>query len=636
MSKESNGPNEVLSQDEIANLLDKVNNGDFEEGEYCLPEIKIYDFKRPDKFSRDQIRTLAMIHETFARICTTGLSAHLRTMAHIHVASVDQLTYEEFIRSIPCPTTIGVLDLPPLKGSAVIEIDPSITFTMIDILFGGSGKGNGRINRELTEIEGVVMEGLISQLLPNLQASWSNVINFKPQLGRIEVNPAFAQIVPPNDMVVLVTLEAMIGDATGMINICFPYITIESVIPLLSGQYWFSSIRKGRYDTATVTHKIGDLKVDGKLFIKGESLSLHQLSQVKKGSLIKLPDFENGEVFLESGKKVVAKMTQPSVPLRKKYIFDLSEAEKKNDWQIPEKTRTGDQTGAQLKKLLDESFKTLNSAMQHSIHDLEDRMQKMSSQQDDIMDQLSFTYPHNEESSESTFVRQYRPFTFIAHADFNLVVSLLQGEHPQTIALVLSYLDGIITSQILTRFDEKLQYEVAQRIAVIDRTMPEVLVAIEKVLERKVHTFDRADHLRAGGIESLADVLNLVDRKTEMSILTKMEKDNPELAEEIKKRMFVFEDIILLDEDTIKTVMGFCEFDDIVLSLKVVNDEVKQKILMVFDPDEKTRLEKVLEETSHVRLKIIEDAQLRIINVIRKLEEEGRIYIARSDEPIVE
>jgi flagellar motor switch protein FliM len=239
---------EVLSQDEIDQLLTAISTGEVE-GEEALKraetrKIKIYDFKRPDKFSKDQIRTLQMMHETFARLTTTSLSAQLRTIVHVHVASVDQLTYEEFLRSIPNPTTLAVINMDPLKGSSIFEIDPSITFTIIDRLFGGPGEAS-KINRELTDIELSVIEGIIVRILGNLREAWSNVIDLRPRLGNIETNPQFAQIVPPSDMVVLITLETKVGDVEGMTNFCIPYLTIEPIITKLSAQYWYSSIRKG-------------------------------------------------------------------------------------------------------------------------------------------------------------------------------------------------------------------------------------------------------------------------------------------------------------------------------------------------------------------------------------------------------
>ena len=239
--------NEVLSQDEIDQLLMAISSGDTDTEEFKpvndTRKIKIYDFKRPDKFSKEQIRTVSIMHETFARLTTTALSAQLRSMAHVHVASVDQLTYEEFIRSIPTPTTLAVINMDPLKGNAILEIDPAITFSIIDRLFGGQGQA-AKVQRDLTDIEQSVMEGIIVRILANMREAWTQVIDLRPRLGQIETNPQFAQIVPPSEMVVLVTLETKIGEEEGMMNFCIPYITIEPIISKLSSQFWFSSVRR--------------------------------------------------------------------------------------------------------------------------------------------------------------------------------------------------------------------------------------------------------------------------------------------------------------------------------------------------------------------------------------------------------
>ena len=249
---------EVMSQDEIDQLLTAINAGDTEPEDFRpaaeTRKIKIYDFKRPDKFSKEQIRTVSIMHETFARLATTNLSANLRSMAHVHVASVDQLTYEEFIRSIPTPTTLAIINMDPLKGNAILEIDPAITFSIIERLFGGKDEGS-KVQHELTEIESAVMEGIIVRILGNMREAWSQVIDLRPRLGQIDTNPQFAQIVPPTEMVVLVTLETKVGDVEGMMNFCIPYLTIEPIIGKLSAQFWYSSVRRG-----TTTENLNVLK----------------------------------------------------------------------------------------------------------------------------------------------------------------------------------------------------------------------------------------------------------------------------------------------------------------------------------------------------------------------------------------
>jgi flagellar motor switch protein FliM len=250
---------EVLSQDEIDQLLTAINAGDTEPEDFRpaaeTRKIKIYDFKRPDKFSKEQIRTVSIMHETFARLTTTSLSANLRSMVHVHVASVDQLTYEEFIRSIPTPTTLAIINMDPLKGNAILEVDPAITFSIIERLFGGKGEGSKAPQHELTDIESAVMEGIIVRILGNMREAWSQVIDLRPRLGQIDTNPQFAQIVPPTEMVVLVTLETKVGDVEGMMNFCIPYLTIEPIIGKLSAQFWYSSVRRG-----TTTENLNVLK----------------------------------------------------------------------------------------------------------------------------------------------------------------------------------------------------------------------------------------------------------------------------------------------------------------------------------------------------------------------------------------
>lgn len=286
---------DILSQDEIDQLLSAISSGDAQQEDFSAAQaeqkkVKIYDFKRPDKFSKDQIRTVQMMHETFARLTTTALSAKLRAMVQVHVQSVDQLTYEEFIRSIPNPTTLSLINMDPLKGSAILEVDPSITYTIIDRLFGGEGS-QAKISRELTDIEMSVIEGIIVHILGNLREAWSTVIDLRPRLGTIETNPQFAQIVPPNEMVMLITLETKIGESEGMMNLCIPYITIEPIIQKLSAQYWFSSIRRGESEAnrTMIQSRLDNVQVQISVEVGTVNLGFKDIMNLQVGNIIKMP-----------------------------------------------------------------------------------------------------------------------------------------------------------------------------------------------------------------------------------------------------------------------------------------------------------------------------------------------------------
>lgn len=293
---------EVLSQDEIDQLLTAISAGDTDTEDFRpvndTRKIKIYDFKRPDKFSKEQIRTVSIMHETFARLTTTALSAQLRSMAHVHVASVDQLTYEEFIRSIPTPTTLAVINMDPLKGNAILEIDPSVTFSIIDRLFGGTGQGT-KVQRDLTDIESSVMEGIIVRILANMREAWTQVIDLRPRLGQIETNPQFAQIVPPSEMVVLVTLETKVGEEEGMMNFCIPYITIEPIISKLSSQFWFSSVRRSSTTQymGVLKEKLSTVEMDVVAEIGTINLSVRDVLNLRVGDVVRLSNVRVGDPF---------------------------------------------------------------------------------------------------------------------------------------------------------------------------------------------------------------------------------------------------------------------------------------------------------------------------------------------------
>ena len=235
---------DVLSQSEIDKLLSALSEGSVSAEEVKAEEeqkkIKTYDFKRPDKFSKDQIRTLNMLHENFARLFNTYLSTHLRAMVNVEVASVEQLTYQEFVQSMSNPSVIAILGVPPLKGNCVMEINTGIAFAIIDRVFGGQGE-NTLKPRVLTEIEEAVMRRTMNKAIEHFKEAWSNVIQLQPNLEAIESNPQFVQIVPPSDMVVIITLQVKIGSTEGFMNICIPYLVLEPIMSKLTTTFWVAA-----------------------------------------------------------------------------------------------------------------------------------------------------------------------------------------------------------------------------------------------------------------------------------------------------------------------------------------------------------------------------------------------------------
>lgn len=225
---------------------------------------------------------------------------------------------------------------------------------------------------------------------------------------------------------------------------------------------------------------------------------------------------------------------------------------------------------------------------------------------------------------------QVRPFDFARKADPAQILNFIQNEHPQTIALILSYLDAQQAGQILSELPQEMQADIAKRIAVMDSTSPEIINEVEQILERKLSTTVTQDYTQTGGIEAVVEVLNGVDRTTERTILDALEIQDPELAEEIKKRMFVFEDIVTLDNRSIQRIIRECENEDLLLSLKVSSDEVKGIIFKNMSTRMVETFKEEMEYMGPVRLRDVEEAQSRIVAIIRRLEDAGEIVVARG------
>ena len=238
---------DVLSQSEIDALLSAISTGEMTADDIKKEDeekrVKVYDFKRALRFSKDQIRSLTRVHENFARLITTFFSAQLRTYVQITVASVDQIPFEEFVRSIPNMTLINVFEVPPLDGNILMEINPNIAYSMLVRMMGGMGESHSNVDN-LTEIETKIMTNLFERSFDNLREAWESIAEIDPMLVELEVNPQFLQMISPNETVVVISLNTVIGETSGMINICIPHVVLEPIVPNLSARYWMQANTK--------------------------------------------------------------------------------------------------------------------------------------------------------------------------------------------------------------------------------------------------------------------------------------------------------------------------------------------------------------------------------------------------------
>ena len=284
---------DVLSQSEIDALLSALSTGEMTADDIKKEEeskkVKVYDFKRALRFSKDQIRSLTRIHENFARLLTTFFSAQLRTYVQITVASVDQIPFEEFIRSIPNMTLINVFEVPPLDGNILMEINPNIAYSMLDRLMGGTGSSHSNVDN-LTEIETKIMTNLFERSFDNLREAWANIADIDPILTELEVNPQFLQMISPNETVVVISFNSIIGDTSGMINICIPHVVLEPIVPNLSVRYWMQSNKKevSPEQTAIIEKRVkqSDLEVVAEL--GNSDISIEDFLLLQYGDVIQL------------------------------------------------------------------------------------------------------------------------------------------------------------------------------------------------------------------------------------------------------------------------------------------------------------------------------------------------------------
>ncbi|MCR4651342.1 MAG: flagellar motor switch protein FliG [Lachnospiraceae bacterium] len=239
--------------------------------------------------------------------------------------------------------------------------------------------------------------------------------------------------------------------------------------------------------------------------------------------------------------------------------------------------------------------------------------------------------------SKLTASLQVKPFEFVRKAEPNQLLNFIQDEHPQTIALILSYMPSLQASQVISGLPPERQADVAKRVALMDRTSPDVIKEVEKILESKLANLVNQDYTIVGGVDQVVEILNAVDRGTEKHIMETLEIEEPELADEIRKKMFVFEDILLLDDRAIQRVLRDVDNNDLALALKGSNEQVQNAIFNNLSSRLASMIKEDMEFMGPVRMKDVEEAQQKIVNIIRKLEDSGEIVISRGggDEIIV-
>lgn len=284
---------EIMSQEEIDALLSSLSSGELNVTDIKKSEetVRLYDFKRPSKFSRDQVRALHVMHDNFARGVTNLFSAQLRTLVQIVVATIDhQMTYSEFLNSLQNPTIMMVFSLAPLKGTAILEMSPGLAFSIIDRMLGGPGSAVEG-TRALTDIEQAVMMQVCGRILEQFREVWRDVIEIDPKIEFYENNPMFVQVASPNETVALISLTARVGAGEGFMNICLPHMVLEPIISKLTSRYLVSASRNAEDDDnvrSVIMEGLSTTNVDLSVELGTIDITLGDLLSLQVGDCLRL------------------------------------------------------------------------------------------------------------------------------------------------------------------------------------------------------------------------------------------------------------------------------------------------------------------------------------------------------------
>jgi len=286
---------DILSQEEIDALLDIVDDesddafDDSDSSSFAQnQQVTLYDFKRPNRVSKEQLRAFRGVHDKMARSLASQISSIMRSIVEIQLHSVDQMTYGEFLMSLPSPTSFNVFSIKPLEGSGIIEINPSIAFPMLDRLLGGKGEPFDA-NREFSDIELSLFETILRVMMSTLKEAWGPVMDIFPAIESKESSPNVVQIVAQNEIVVMVVMEIIIGHSSGMMNICYPVIALEPVLPKLASRDLMlneTSSKKSRNTELQVL--LGGAKVNVEANLGDAELTMRDILDLQVGDVVRL------------------------------------------------------------------------------------------------------------------------------------------------------------------------------------------------------------------------------------------------------------------------------------------------------------------------------------------------------------
>lgn len=583
------------------------------------PKVKRYDFKRPDKFSKEQIVALSIMHEQFARFASATLTEMLRAEVEVRVAMVDQMTYQEFIDDRTRPTTLLPVSMTPLRGASILQIDADLSAAMIDTLFGGGTATEPLL--DYTALERLSLGRIAEAMVGELSEAWKPVTRPAFEVREMETNKSFVMIVPPTEMIVLVTWDVSLGDSVGRLRLAVPYLVLETVLGKLSARAWYSSIRRG--PAAQPPAGLATLAIGGEISLDAGALSIEELQSLSPGDTIEIPDPTVG--VLRLGDRDLLTVHSTEEPER--YRIDTQEPLRGSE--LLDRLR-GNSSATDRDAAIDQSVrKAVSEYVEPVIVELRTELSRMASQQASLADTALLgreSIPQQDASARS------KPFDFLRAADAPSVAVLLSGQHPQIIAMVLAHLEPRAAASVFSAISTVARPDIVARVAEIAPISPWVTTLTESYVADRLRGMGAWELQPVGGVEGASALLNYSSRGVEAEVIRALDERNSQLAESIKRTMFVFEDLAVLDPEDLRTVLAECGVEDIAVALKTADEEVRSVFLDGLEAGRLAEVTHCSEELGRLRLTEIDAAQQRIVETARRLDLAGQIDVARSEE----
>lgn len=586
--------------------------------EVSPPRIKLYDFRRPDKFSKEQIRTISIMHESFARAATARLTELLRVETGVHVTMVDQMTYQEFLDDLERPTTLMPISMVPLKGASLLQMDRSLTSLMIDRVYGGPGQPTPPCS--YTDLEETALLRLLQSLVSELSHAWKPVTNAAFEEREIEKNKTMVMITPPTEMIVLVTWDVTVCGTTASLRLAIPYLVLEPLLSKLTPRWWYSSVRRGPADHPPAG--IAALPIDTEILVPAASLTVSEVVNLETGHRVAIPNPE--EAVVRVGGQDLLSARPSDLPGR----YDVLDDEPIRGAAVLDRLLGRDPETAEQGNAVAQSVEhALSEHLTPLLAEVRAELARVSAQQATLADSTMLR-----EVSDYGFEGGAQPFDFLRATDAASVAVLLNSHHPQIAAMVLAHLEPRVAASVLLSMPPDVRTSVVRRIAAIDPVSPTVIKTTEEHIADRLRGMDAWISHPVGGIDGAGAVLNYTSAAVEAEVIRGLEESDPELSEKIKRGMFVFEDIAGLDSRDLRIVLGEADPEDLAVALKVVQAEIRNHMLDHLPSEQRQAMEARLAELSRPRLADVDAAQQRVVEVTRRLDLAGEITVARPGE----